>query len=252
MEMCSSLWERAGKALESIPNPKEELSSFVDKMTQLDEKVSDFLLPQIQEVSEPAKRFFQKMRSESKEEWVDEAEEKVEVTKKAVEELNSCLQKVKDLMDTFQSKTNTTWTRSRPQATSPEWRRKYSTTDNPPPSDNDPPEVWYTWLTCKFTTILEFIKDEVMPPLIVYTALPASLVLIVTVLCPAVGVTAPLVLKGFVAGVCGLYSLNKVLPSLINLLKDAQRGKGAVASTSNSSGIDKLKNFMSSLHGDDN
>jgi mevalonate kinase len=105
----------------SIPNPKEHLSGFVDKVTQLDEKVSEYLVPQLQEVSGPALRFFQKMKMEQEveQEWASEVEEKLNLSQQAVEELNKCTKKVKELLDTFQDKTNLRW--PQPQTN---WRTK--------------------------------------------------------------------------------------------------------------------------------
>jgi methyl-accepting chemotaxis protein len=109
--------------LSSIPNPKEHLSNFVDKLTQVDEKVSDFLLPQVQEVSSQASRFFQRVKEDKEEaqEWVNDAEEKINLSQKAVEELNNCTKRVKELMDTFQAKTNVQWPKF--QSTT-DWRSK--------------------------------------------------------------------------------------------------------------------------------
>ncbi|XP_065331719.1 uncharacterized protein LOC135934113 [Cloeon dipterum] len=242
--MCSTLWEKAEKALESIPNPKDQLFSFAEKVTTIDEKISEYLVPQVEEVSDAARSFFQRIRATEDEKWAEEAEEKVNLTAKAVSELNSCTQKVKELLDTFKSKTNMNWTR--PQ-TSSTWRTKYTKTDNPPPDQSEPKEAWYDWLTRRLTHILEFLKEEIMPPMMVYTALPASLVVIVVTLCPPLAHAAPGVMGAFCAAVLSVFSLNKVLPALIEMLKNAQSGGGSSVSRSS---IDRIKDFMSSLQQD--
>jgi len=92
-------------------------------MTQLDEKVSEYLVPQIQEVSGPAIRFFEKIRSDQDvgDEWVEEAEQKINLSQQAAEKLNKCTKDIKDLLDSFQAKTNLQWPKFQPTT---DWRSK--------------------------------------------------------------------------------------------------------------------------------
>lgn len=98
------------------------------------------------------------------------------------------------------------------------------------------------------TQILEFTKDEVMPVVVCFSAVPATVIVIITTLCPPLAHSAPLVVGGLATGLGSIYSLNKVLPVLIEMLKNAQNKKGA--NSISSSSIDKLKSFMSSLQKD--
>lgn len=125
---------------------------------------------------------------------------------------------------------------------------RYNSRRSPPPSENAPKEVWYAWLTQKLTQILEFTKDEVMPVLVCYSAVPVTVIVIITTLCPPLAHSAPVIMGGLATGVGSIYSLNKILPALIDMLKNAQNNKGA--NSISSSSIDKLKSFMSSLQKD--
>jgi hypothetical protein len=108
--------------------------------------------------------------------------------------------------------------------------------------------VWYAWLTQKLTQILEFTKDEVMPVVVCYSAVPVTVVVIIATLCPPLAHSAPVIMGGLATGVGSIYSLNKILPVLIDMLRNAQNNKGA--NSISSSSIDKLKSFMSSLQKD--
>lgn len=126
---------------------------------------------------------------------------------------------------------------------------RYNPRRSPPPGEDAPKEVWYAWLTQKLTQILEFTKDEVMPVVVCYSAVPVTVVVIIATLCPPLAHSAPVIMGSLATGITGIYSLNKLLPALIDMLKNAQDKKGA--NSISSSSIDKLKNFMSSLQNKD-
>jgi hypothetical protein len=128
---------------------------------------------------------------------------------------------------------------------------RYIPRQSPPPGEDAPKEVWYAWLTQKLTQILEFTKDEVMPVVVCYSAVPVTVVVIIATLCPPLAHSAPVIMGGLATGITGIYSLNKLLPALIDMLKNAAQHNKKGANSISSSSIDKLKNFMSSLQKDD-